>query len=297
MFKIADYTINEISTNPAHYMRGDNLKLIRAQEMWQYATGKGVTVAIIDTGTDRNHPALKDKILTGMSFVPGDSPDLWDDGNGHGTHVAGIVSLIAPDARLLILKALDNNGSGSLESIVRAIKYATWYRTPEGRRIDIINMSLGAPTGSVELHEAIKKAVDQNILVCCAAGNEGDGRSNTAELSYPAMYQEVVSVGAVDFNCNVAMFSNSNNEVDLAAPGTRIWSTLPGARYGDQSGTSMACPHAVGMAALYIEKYGKRFNKRPTEPELYLALKIMSLDIGSVGIDADTGAGLVSAWL
>ena len=111
------------------------------------------------------------------------------------------------------------------------------------------------------------------------------------------MYPDVVSVGAVDFSSQVAKFSNTNNEVDLAAPGDHIWSTLPDGKYGALSGTSMACPHVAGMAALYIEKYGRRFNKRPSEEELYLILKVMAKDIGALGIEADTGAGLVSAWL
>jgi major intracellular serine protease len=295
--KLFNYKVNSNSSSSLEYQKGSNLDLIGARKMQTIVTGKGTLICIIDTGIDVRHPVFAGKILAGQAFVKGLPPIQFQDDNMHGTHVAGIIIQIAPDAKLLILKALDSAGSGDISNIVKAIDYAVGFQGPNGQVVDLINMSLGCPQGSVEMLEAIKRATARGITICCAAGNEGDGNSNTPEYSYPAMYAETVSVGAIDCNLKKARFSNTNNEVDLAAPGVNIWSTAPGGKYASLSGTSMADPHVTGMAALYIERYGKRFNIRPNRSELCTLMKAMSKDIDVPGIDPDTGAGLVSAWL
>lgn len=172
------------------------------------------------------------------------------------THVCGTIAAanngsgivgVAPDAKILALKALDDNGAGDMSNVIAAIKYATDYG------VDIISMSLGGP-GSPALHRAVKDAVAKGIILVCAAGNEGDGDPNTEEFSYPGAYAEVIEVGAIDFNGKLAYFSNTNREVDILAPGVGILSTYPNGQYAKLDGTSMATPHMTGAVALLRSK-------------------------------------------
>lgn len=222
----------------------DGVKMINAPFMWSKGiTGKDVKIAVIDSGCDMAHKDLQTRIIAAS--------------NNYG--VIGV----APDAKLLILKALDKNGSGSMKGIIDSINFAI------NQRVDIISMSLGTSEDITQLHQAIKKAVDSNILVVCAAGNEGDSRADTDKFSYPAGYNEVISVGAVDYSKSASRFSNSNKEVDLVAPGVNIISTFLNGKYETLSGTSMATPHVTGALDLLIEWSKKEFGRKLTEAELY----------------------------
>ena len=168
------------------------------------------------------------------------------------THVAGTIAAsnsgsgivgVAPKAKILALKALSDDGSGNMEDVIEAIRYATEYG------VDVINMSLGGPH-SPELHEAVKEAVAKGIIICAAAGNDGDGNPRTEEVSYPGMYPEVIEVGAVDYKGRLAYFSNTNHEVDILAPGVQVLSTYLNGQYAKLDGTSMATPHMTGAVAL-----------------------------------------------
>lgn len=253
----------------------DGVNMINAQFMWSKGiTGKDVKIAVIDSGCDMTHKDLQTRITGGRNFTIEDNKNIYkyQDYNGHGTHVCGTIAAsnnnygvirVAPDAKLLILKALDKNGSGSMKGIIDAINFAI------SQRVDIISMSLGTSEDVPQLHQAIKKAVDSNILVVCAAGNEGDSKGVTDGFSYPAGYNEVISVGAVDYSKSAAIFSNSNKEVDLVAPGVNIISTFLNGKYETLSGTSMATPHVTGALALLIEWSKKEFGRKLTEAELY----------------------------
>ena len=173
---------------------------------------------------------------------------------------------VAPNAKLLILKVLDKSGNGNCQGLYDAINYAI------EQKVDIINMSLGISINVNEIHTMLKKAVDNNICVVCACGNEGDGKAFTDEYSYPAGYNEAISVGAID-NARVnAVFTNSNKEVDLVAHGVNVISTHLNYGYHSMSGTSQATPHVTGALALLKEYYRKTFEKEPTEVELYAQL-------------------------
>ena len=270
---ISEY-INILQINNSDYIPS-GINTINAPFMWeQNITGKNVKIAVIDTGCDMNHEGLKSNIIGGRNFTTEDNgdPDIYQDYNGHGTHVCGTIAGlmnnmgvvgVAPDAKLIILKVLEKSGSGTLVSIIDAINYAIELK------VDIISMSLGTKSDIQELHDVIIKAVNSNILVVCATGNEGDGNDITNEFSYPAGYNEVISVGAVDENKSAAMFTNSNKEVDIVAPGVNIISTHINGRYANLSGTSMATPHVSGALALLIEWSTKEFGRRLTETELY----------------------------
>ncbi|WP_050616367.1 S8 family peptidase [Bacillus testis] len=263
----------------------EGLELIQTPYFWEKSKGKGMVVAILDTGCDLEHPDLKDRIIGGRNFTDDDSgrADLFKDYNGHGTHVAGTVAAtengtgvvgVAPEASLLIVKVLDKNGSGTYDSVIQGIQYAV------EQRADIISMSLGGPEDMPELHQAIKEAVDQGILVVCAAGNGGDGDPETEELDYPGCYNEVISVGAVDFDRRSSRFSNSNNELDLVAPGEKIRSTYLNGKYATLSGTSMATPHVSGALALLKQYANESFGRQLTEAELYAQLIKRTIPLG-----------------
>ncbi|WP_462413632.1 S8 family peptidase [Neobacillus sp. Marseille-QA0830] len=261
------------------------VEMIQAPKVWDQTKGKGITIAILDTGCDLIHPDLKGRIIGGRNFTKDDNglKESYCDYNGHGTHVAGTIAGtanqqgvigVAPEAKLLIVKVLDQNGSGQYEWIIKGIQYAI------EQKVDIISMSLGGPEDIPELHEAIQKAVEQNILVVCAAGNEGDGQEATNEWGYPGYYNEVISVGAISLDRRISDFSNSNNEVDLVAPGEDILSTYLNGKYAKLSGTSMAAPHVSGALALIKALSTQVFERKLTELEVYAQLIKRTVPLG-----------------
>ncbi|WP_375545195.1 S8 family peptidase [Niallia taxi] len=261
------------------------IQQIQAPALWGKSKGKGMKIAILDTGCDTTHPDLQERIIGGYNFTDDDNsnPDIYTDYNGHGTHVAGTIAAVenangvvgaAPESSLLIVKVLNGQGSGQYDWIANGIHYAI------EQNVDIISMSLGGPDDVQALHDAVKRAVDNQILVVCAAGNEGDGRDTTEELGYPAAYNEVISVGSVDFTRSSSEFSNSNREVDLAAPGENILSTYLNGQYARLSGTSMAAPHVTGGLALIKAIAVQEFDRQLTEPELYAQLIKRTVPLG-----------------
>ncbi|TRZ35587.1 serine protease [Niallia circulans] len=261
------------------------IQQIQAPALWAKSKGKGIKIAILDTGCDTTHPDLQERIIGGYNFTDDDNsnPDIYTDYNGHGTHVAGTIAAVenangvvgaAPESSLLIVKVLNGQGSGQYDWIANGIHYAI------EQNVDIISMSLGGPDDVQALHDAVKRAVDNQILVVCAAGNEGDGRDTTEELGYPAAYNEVISVGSVDFTRSSSEFSNSNREVDLAAPGENILSTYLNGQYARLSGTSMAAPHVSGGLALIKAIAVQEFDRQLTEPELYAQLIKRTVPLG-----------------
>jgi major intracellular serine protease len=262
------------------------VEMIQAPAVWGKSKGLGITIAILDTGCDVTHPDLKDRIIGGRNFTNDDKGNsgIFRDYNGHGTHVAGTIAAssnqtgvvgVAPEANLLIVKVLDRNGSGKYEWIINGIDYAI------EQKVDIISMSLGGPEDVTELHEVIQKAVANNILVVCAAGNEGDGQDSTEELAYPGSYNEVISVGAINLERQISDFSNSNKEIDLVAPGENILSTYLNGRYAKLSGTSMATPHVAGALAIIKGVTNQTFERNLTEPEIYAQLIRRTIPLGN----------------
>lgn len=258
-----------------------NITFVGAQEKWRQGFyGKGVVVAVVDTGCEMNHPDLKERIIGGYNFTEDYNGDvsIYEDLNGHGTHVAGVIASsmnnsgivgVAPKANLLILKVLNKRGTGSVESLIESINYAVNWRGMNGERVRVISLSLGLKNPSQKLHDAIQRAVKNNICVVAASGNDGDGNITTSEYRYPGAYEEVITVGALNKENELADFSNTHEFVDVYAPGAHIYSTSIENGYTELSGTSMATPHVTGAIALLIEEYEYLFSRKIEEEEIY----------------------------
>lgn len=260
--------------------------------------GEGEIVGVIDTGIDDDHPDLAGQVIGRRDYVL-DTPDktAW---HGHGTHVAGTIAAsgalkgIAPKAKLWDYRVLDARGYGEETTVAKAVMDAV----ADG--CTIINMSLGSPNDVQVLHDAIRYAVEHGVLVVAAVGNEG---ANT--VSYPGYYAEVVGAGAVFWLKDSttgrpiivrSMFSTTNPEVDLCAPGENVLSCAPGGGYAYKSGTSMATPHVAGFTALLAQRGRARLGRRMAENALWEATKTSTVDVMMAGIDAQTGAGFLTAY-
>ncbi|WP_254863944.1 S8 family peptidase [Halovivax gelatinilyticus] len=212
-------------------------------------TGAGASIAIIDTGVQVDHEALDVHGGAAFGTTCSNCPEPYGDDNGHGTHCAG--TAVAPDdgvgvlgvsldSELYAVKVLDSTGGGSLSDVAEGIVWTA------DQGIDVGSLSLGGGSGTQELQDACQYANQQGTLLVAAAGNDGEC-SNC--VSYPAAYDEVVAVSATDENDDLASFSSTGPEVDLAAPGVDVYSTYTNNGYDTLSGTSMACPHVSGGAA------------------------------------------------
>jgi len=252
--------------------------------------GSGINISIIDTGIDYNHPDLAPNYKGGYDFVD-DDDDPMDD-NGHGTHCAGIIAAafnqkgiigVAPEANLYAVKALDSEGKGYVSDVIAGIEWSV------NHKIAIISMSMGSTSDSTALREACEKAYKAGVLLVASAGNKGYGR-NKDTVTYPGRYDSVIAVAAIDKHNRRASFSSTGPEVELAAPGVRIYSTYPGDRYSIKSGTSMACPHVTGTAALVWYAHPEYNNTQLRE-----RLHDTAEDLGPEGKDNEYGYGMVNA--
>jgi len=220
---------------------------VNAYGAWSFTEGAGVKVAVIDTGINYNHADLKENYAGGYNAINPSAQPL--DDQGHGTHVAGTIAAarngygvvgVAPKAKLYAVKVLASNGSGSYSAIISGIEWAT------KNKMNVINMSLGGGGYMTAMHNAIKAAVAAKVTVVCAAGND------SGPVNYPAKYAESIAVSASDINNNIAYFSSRGSEIEFIAPGVDIYSTSISGGYQKMSGTSMACPHMAGLAALSV---------------------------------------------
>ncbi|RXJ02937.1 alkaline serine protease [Anaerobacillus alkaliphilus] len=261
---------------------------IEASNAWsQNLTGKGVRVAVMDTGIA---PHTDLDIKKGVSFVS--YTDSYADDNGHGTHVAGVISAgknlqglkgIAPETELYAIKVLDHEGNGYHSDVIKGIEWAI------AEEIDIINLSVGGSEGSAFLEAALKKAYEQhNILLVAAAGNNGHPLTRGNTVEYPAKYTTVIAVSATDRFDQRPSFSGHGTEVELAAPGVRIQSTYLNGGYQTLNGTSMAAPHVTGMLALL-----KQAQPSKTNEELRNLIRTYTVDLGSPGRDSLFGYGRI----
>ena len=284
-----NYIIRAVGTpNDPEFWRQWGLTKIGAPQAWDVTTGSSdLIIAIVDSGIDLDHPDLSGKIIPGYDYVNGD----WvpDDDYGHGTHVAGIaaawtnngqgVAGVSWGARLMALKVLNAGGSGSYADVASAVTYAA------NHGAKIINLSLGGDYDSQTLHDAVVYAHNAGCVLAAATGK--DGRS---VVPYPAKYAEALAVAATDSNDQRAWFSNYGPEVDVAAPGVRIYSTYLSDGYTYMDGTSMATPHVAGLAALIWSAYPSY-----TNDQVEGRIEMTALDLGAPGWDLYYGHGRIDA--
>ena len=245
-----------VAPNDPQYSKQWHLHSIHAERAWEDNRGKGITVAIIDTGVSKVPDLANTEFVAGYDFV--NDKATADDDNGHGTHVAGTVAQstnnnygvagIAYEAKIMPLKVLSGSGGGTIGDIAEAIRFAA------DNKADIINMSLGGGGESQVMKDAIDYAYNKGVVIIAAAGNE-----NNNSASYPARYAHVIGVGATDAQGERAEFSNYGAGVDISAPGggngSKIWQETidPDTNtpiISGLQGTSMAAPHVAGVAAL-----------------------------------------------
>ena len=263
-----------------------NLPMIQAVSGWRLSKGsKKVTIAVIDTGVDLNHPDLKGKLVKGYNIIQRNKRP-YDD-VGHGTHVAGIIGACVNNKQgvagiswynpLMPIKALNQSGAGTAFSIAEGIIWAA----DHGAKV--INLSLGNYANAKFLHDAIKYAYDRDVVLVAATGND-----NSERPGYPAAYPEVLAVCATDKQKKRACFSNYGNYVDVAAPGESIPSTYPNHEYAALSGTSMATPHVSALAGLIRSQ-----NSHLKNTEVMDIIKKSAVDLGPPGYDKYFGYGQI----
>jgi len=235
---------------------GWNITAFDLPDAWRITQGENVTVAVLDTGCDLDHPDLKENLLPGANFVDRRRKP-WDD-NQHGTHVAGIICAldndigmvgVAPRAKVLPVKVLDSKGNGNLLNVAQGVRWAV------AQGADLICMSLGAPRPVQQIRKALQYAERRGVVAFVAAGNAG----KTKEVFYPAAYPETIAIGSIDEDFDRSTFSNTGSKLDFMAPGGKIFSTVPDDWYAFLSGTSMAAPFACGVAALLLS-YSRKHN-------------------------------------
>lgn len=255
--------------NDPYYKKQWHLPAMGAPYAWKHTDqGEGVVVAVLDTGVTVTKDLDKSRVLPGKSFVPGETVE---DGQGHGTHVAGTIAQstnnahgaagVAPKATILPVKVLSNAGFGQADWIAAGIDYAV------EQDAQIINMSLGSPRNSPIIHSAIKRAKEAGVLVVAACGN-----SAVNTCGFPGGNPETIGVSATGPDGKLAYYSSYGTGVDIAAPGgnkrlrdggvfqTTVKDGTPGVQ--DFQGTSMASPHVAGAAAILV---GEGYSAAETE--------------------------------
>lgn len=266
---------------------------IQADKTFDLAAANKIKVGVIDSGIELNHPDLVDNIKGGFNTIK--HGDSYNDDYGHGTHVAGIIAAnnntigvvgVAPQVELYAIKILDSNGNGYLSDLIEGIDWSI------KKKLQVINMSFSL-VDSQTLHDAIIKAYQAGIVEIAAAGN-----SYSNPVGYPAAYPEVISVSSTDENDQLSIFS-STGKVDIAAPGSNIYSTYKGSFYATESGTSMSAPHITGAVAVLLSVPNKVDINRDgiiSSEEVKQRLQLTATDLGSVGMDSQFGAGLVNVY-
>jgi len=258
----------------AHKLRKDGL------------TGSGVRVAVIDSGIDHTHPGIHEKVQTKRWYRKG-TPLMDDD---HGTHVAGTIHFMAPDADLYDYRVFGDEGDLDGDAaIAKSIRTAV-----DTDKCHVINMSLRCSYPvRPEIEKAIKYAYKKGVHLVCAAGNDGDGNRFTDELfTYPARFDETISVAAVrkEEGLPATNFSESNSDVTYSGIGRDVISLKPYGGFQTMSGTSMATPHVTGLIACLLSN-GKKYSDKQLRK---LLKEQYTVDIGPKGYDKQTGEGFVT---
>ena len=301
-------TIQSTTTNDPLFSRQDNLTQIRIPQAWDITVGEEIVIAVIDTGIYEQHEDLIDKLWVNPGEIPNNCRD--DDGNGyvddlhgynfyqnntdlsdqngHGTSIASVIGSstnnskgvagINWQAKIMVLKALNNLGGGEYHHVAQAIHYAV------DNHAQVINMSFGTYADDPELRQAVNYAIANNVPIVAAAGN-----NNKTQILYPAAYPSVISVGAVDSTGQRASFSNYGDNLDVMAPGVDIPSAgyTSATTYVSNSGTSYAAAHITGVVSLILSKFSSW-----TSRQIELAVKSAAVNQENI---TEYGNGIIDA--
>ncbi|WP_226036356.1 S8 family serine peptidase [Aquibacillus saliphilus] len=261
-----------------------NIEAIGSTFAWEEGyTGEGVKVAVIDTGISPHEDLT---IAGGFSTV--DYTTEWLDDNGHGTHIAGIIGSlknntgvvgVAPNVSLYAVKGLDDQGEGNMTDLIEAIDWSIQ------NEMDIINFSFGTKNESDAYRAITEEAYNNNILMVGSGGNDG----SDVPVTFPAAYQDVIAVSAVNEELQITEFSSAGVEIEFAAPGVNVLSTSLNNSYVYRDGTSQSAPHVTGMLALLKQKFPDMTNR-----ELREELKNYVEDLGEPGRDVSFGHGVLN---
>ncbi|MBY6037115.1 cell wall-binding repeat-containing protein [Fictibacillus nanhaiensis] len=261
------------------------------QRAWSSGyTGKGIKIAILDTGITQHNDL---QISGGVSYKS--YTKSYNDDNGHGTHMAGIIGAknntfgsvgVAPDALLYAVKVLDKEGKGEIDSLIKGIEWSI------SNKMNIINLSLSLEeqVDSPALRAVLDKAYNSGILIVGAAGNHGRSNGSGDTVEYPARYSTVIAVSATDYGDKRLTNSATGSTIEISAPGENIYSTYLNNGYAKMSGTSVASSFVSGNLALLKERYPTLSNKN-----IRLKLQHLTLDLGAGGKDTAFGYGLIQA--
>ncbi|MBL4954089.1 S8 family serine peptidase [Neobacillus sp. YIM B02564] len=269
-----------------------HLSMLNIAKAQQLAGKKKVKVAVIDTGIDQNHPELKGKVLPAYNII---NPMNHGAPDTHGTHVSGIIAAakgngiggygINPNVEILPIDVLDRDGLTLGMTFDYTVAQAVLYAASHGAKV--INMSLGSPFPSTILKDAVDTAIQKGVTVVAAAGNDAEAYPN-----YPASYEGVIGVGAVNNKKQLSWFSSYGPSVDLVAPGEDIYAPIydyeKKSSFETLSGTSMSSPMVAGVASLLLSKHP---NLKPAQVEYIL--EHTAKDLGAKGYDIKYGNGLV----
>lgn len=289
-------TLDEVKVNDSARGKQYALDKVRADAAWDKTMGsEAVTIAIVDSGLDLDHPDLKDKLIQGLNVVEPNT-DPMDD-VGHGTHVAGIASALtnnkegiaglAANCRVMPVKVLGTN-SGSDATVAEGIIFAADHGA------DVINMSLGFYEESETVNKAVAYALGKNVVIVATMGN-----NNVERKRYPAACPGVIAVGSTDVADKKSTFSNYGSWISVSAPGTDIYSTFPSygvsiagtPNYASLSGTSMAAPLVAGLCGLVRSQH-----KGMAPAEVKKLLEATTVDLGDKGFDKYFGHGRIDAF-
>ncbi len=265
--------------------------------------GQGLVGAVIDTGCNTAHVEFRDdagkvRLAGYKSFCDYTDGAITDD-HGHGTFTAGEMfgrsCGLLSRAKMLVIKVLDGNGDNTVSNIIAGFEYAAQWKDANGNHADFVSASLSIQASAMtaaeieRFHNAIKALVALDIPVYVSSGNTG----TTDVPRYPAYFDEVITVGAVDIDKAIAHFSTRSNAVDLCQVGVNVvgadYKTTNG--YCLMSGTSMSTPTAAATGGLKQCKHKVLFGKRMPEPVVYTSDKLDTLDLGALGVDKEFGAG------
>ncbi len=255
------------------------VKSVNAPSIWAKTTGKGIKIAILDSGIDFQHTDLGSNIKQGYNAIEPNT--LPNDDYGHGTLVAGIIAAknnsvgvvgVAPDAEIYPVKVLDKYGEGDISDVARGIDWCI------ANKIQIINMSFAIEDDKPLLRSSIQNAIDAGIIIVASASNTFGGK-----VGYPASYEQVISVTSVDKKKRLSKEPPSG-KIDFSAPGIGIISTAIDGTYAEFSGNSLAAPHVTGCIALMLEnplKYGLSNDKKKLVTSVFGVLKNLSINLGN----------------